>query len=243
MMMYRNHLFALALCAALFSPLARAGLFDDSVARQQIADLKTENEQRVDVLTHKVLDLETLVLGLQDELARLRGQYETLVYENEQSKKRQQDFYLDLDRRIRHFEGFGNIELGEAAATEPLTEIQAYDAALNLFKAGKYVEAAQAFEVFVATWPDSDMAPNAMFWLGNSFYAQNNCKDAIAAQETLLSRWSDSSRAPDAMLAIADCQRDNRNIASARNTLNTLISRYAGTSAAVKAKERLSQLR
>lgn len=241
MMANRKRLPALALCAALFAPVAHAGLFDDSGARQQISDLKTENDQRFEALTNKVLDLETRILGLQDELARLRGQMETLVYENEQAKKRQQDFYLDLDQRIRRFES-GGIDPGETAA-EPLTEMRAYDAALNLFKAGQYAEAAKAFEHFVDTWPDSDMAPNAMFWLGNSFYAQNNCKDAIAAQETLLSRWSDSSRAPDAMLAIADCQRDNRNVAAARSTLNTLISRYAGTPAAVKAKERLSQLR
>jgi tol-pal system protein YbgF len=238
----KNHLLAMALCAAFCAPIARAGLFDDSEARQQVTDLKAESEQRFDALTGKVLDLETRILGLQDELAQLRGQLETLTYESEQSRKRVQDFYLDLDQRLVRLEGGDGLAQSGADAS-PQTEAQAYDAALSLFKEGKFAEAAKAFELFTDTWPDSEMAANAMFWLGNSFYAQNNCKEAIAAQETLISRWSDSPRVPDAMLAIADCQRDSGNVSSARNTLNTLVARHAGTQAAIKAKERLNQLR
>ncbi|MDR1648485.1 MAG: tol-pal system protein YbgF [Zoogloeaceae bacterium] len=234
----------LAACLAA-APVAHAGLFDDSEARQQIADLKAANEQRFDTLSKAALDLQTGMLAQQEEIARLKGQLETLSYQHEQLARRVQDYYDEHENRLRRLEG-GSGEgavSGDSAATEAQTDTQAYESALNLFKAGQYAEAAKAFESFGDNFPDSDIAPNAMFWLGNAFYALNNCQEAIAAQETVLSRWPSSARVPDAMLAIADCQRDRGNVTAARNTLNALTSQYPKTQAAVKGRERLTQLR
>ncbi|MDR2679039.1 MAG: tol-pal system protein YbgF [Zoogloeaceae bacterium] len=245
----RIHLlpFAALLAACLAAaPAARAGLFDDSEARQRITDLKTASEQRFDTLSKAILDLQTKLLGQQEEIARLKGALETLSYQHEQLARRVQDYYNEHEERLRRLEssgGSGNASSGGSAAVEVLTDTQAYEAALNLFKAGKYAEAAKAFERFGDNFPDSDIAPNAMFWLGNAFYALNNCKDAISAQETVLSRWPSSPRVPDAMLAIADCQRDKGNTTAARSTLNALANQYPKSQAAVKAKERLAQLR
>ncbi|MDR2165131.1 MAG: tol-pal system protein YbgF [Zoogloeaceae bacterium] len=226
----------------LIAPASRAGLFDDSEARQQIAGLKQESDQRYDSLSKALLELQTRILGQAEELARLRGQMETLAHENAQAKQRQQDFYRDLDLRLLRLEGVATTTQ-EGTAADPRTEANAYEKALALFKAGKYADATDAFASFVDNYPESEMAPNAMFWLGNSFYARNDCKEAITAQETVLSRWPDSARVPDALLAIADCQRDRGNDNAARATLNALIAQHGRSQAAVKARERLSQLR
>lgn len=254
-MMRRPVLPAVLLCSLLAAPAAQAGLFDDTEARQQITDLKTQSEARFDTQAKAQLELATQIMGLREELSRLRGQIETLTYENEQAKKRQQDLYLDLDSRLRKFEPSAPAAAAAAApgaeaaaqpshqahAADPAAESKAYEAALNLFKAAKYKEAAQAFEAFVGAYPNSDMAPSAQFWLGNAWYAQKECKKAIDAQLVVTTRWPDSARAPDAMIAIANCQRDWGNIQAAKRTLGTIVSKYPDSQAAAQAKQRLGQ--
>jgi tol-pal system protein YbgF len=237
--MARRSLSAVLLCALLTAPAAQAGLFDDAEARQQITDLKKEYEQKLDTQAKAQLELATQIMGLREELARLRGMIETLHYESEQSKKRQQDFYLDLDNRLRNLEASVGASRPESSG-DPAAENRVFDSALNLFKGGKYKEAATAFAAFVAEYPESELAPNAQFWLGNAWYAQNKCKEAIDAQAIVASRWPDSARAPDALLAIANCQRDWGNNAASRRTLGELVSKYPASQSAIQAKQRLA---
>jgi len=233
----------IGLTLLLASPVAKAGLFDDNFAREQIATLKQESEQRFDTVSKAQLELSTQILGLRAEVSRLTGEIETLRHENEQLKKRQQDLYLDLDSRLSRFEGGSGARPSATATTpvvaDPAAESRAYESALNQFRASKYKEAAAAFTAFVASYPESDMAPNAQFWLGNAWYAQNKCKEAMEAQLALVQEWPDSSRAPDAMLVIANCQRDMKNRAAEQRSLKEIMAKYPDSSAAEEAKRRL----
>jgi tol-pal system protein YbgF len=235
--------------AALASAPAWA-LFDDKEARQWITDLKASSEARFDQQAKAQLDLATQIQRQAEEIARLRGQIETLTYELEQARKRQQDFYLDLDSRLRRLEPQ---TASAAAASEdgsaPPPAIRAatgaesaeYDAALELFKGGKYPAAAKAFKTFVEQYPDSALAPNAQFWLGNAWYAQRNCTKAIEAQSFVISRYPQSDKAPDALLAIAACQQELGNGKGATQSWQQLLDKYPGTPAADKARERLKK--
>jgi tol-pal system protein YbgF len=102
------------LCAAL---PAHAGLFDDEEARKRISDLKTQVDQAQRRTDDRLLQIEDSIknLGmvellrqlelLKEDLARLRGQIEVLANGQEQLGKKQRDFYLDLDSRLRRLEG------------------------------------------------------------------------------------------------------------------------------------------
>ena len=87
--------FALLLCV-IGAPHARAALFDDEEARRQIKDLSISTNERIDTLSKAQFDLVSQIQALREENARLRGQLETLVFELDSAKKRQQDFYVDL---------------------------------------------------------------------------------------------------------------------------------------------------
>jgi TolA-binding protein len=60
-----------------------------------------------------VIELVRQLEGSQRGLARLRGQLEVLANENQQIQKRQRDFYLDLDSRLKR------LEAGSGAASSP----------------------------------------------------------------------------------------------------------------------------
>ena len=115
---------ALAVIAAALSSVmsfnAAAGLFDDEEARKDIKVLRVQAEQqnrdndlRMQKLDESIKNIGILQLlnqleQLNAELARLRGQVEVLTNQNEQLAKRQKDFYLDIDSRLRKLEGQGD---------------------------------------------------------------------------------------------------------------------------------------
>jgi tol-pal system protein YbgF len=236
---------AALLIASLGAAQAQAGMFDDDEARRQIADLRIKNEAQFDQQAKAQLELQALIQRQVDEIARLRGQVETLSYELETAKKRQQDFYLDLDSRLRKFETPAAAVDSAAPAAAPTAtadpggESRDYEAALGHFKAARYKEAATAFAAFVQKYPAGTLAPNAQYWLGNAWYAQRNCTKAIEAQTVVTTKYADSPKAADAWLAIATCQKELGNHKGAKRSLETVITAFPGTPAADTAKQRL----
>jgi tol-pal system protein YbgF len=255
---------------------ARAGLFDDDEARRRIEMLRQElsqqgkdNEARIQRLEESIRSIGVVELvrqleGLNTEIARLRGQLEVLGNENQQIQKRQRDFYLDLDSRLKRLEGgAGASASGTSAPVEPIAsapvvvapparrptpedqarEVKAYDAASNLFRRNDFASAIDAFRAFVKDYPGSPLAANAGYWIGISYANMRDYRSALAAQEELIAKYPQSPKAPDALLAIAAIQAEQGDGGSARNTLEDIIARFPGTEAAGKARTRLAAQR
>lgn len=257
---------------------ARAGLFDDDEARRRIEMLREElmqqgrdNEARIQKLEESIRNIGVVELlrqleELNAELARMRGSIEVLANENQQVQKRQRDFYLDLDSRLKRLEG--SPAAGAPAASPPQAsaptaapgappapgarvamreeqagEIKAYDAASSLFRRNDFPSAIDAFRAFLRDHPSSALAPNAEYWIGISYANLKDYRNALAAQEGLLARHPQSAKAPDAMLAIAALQAEQGDTGSARNTLEDIVARYPSSEAAGKARTRLGSLR
>lgn len=238
------------LISALGAAQAQAGVFDDDEARRQITDLKIKTEARFDQQAKAQLELSNQIAQQAEEIARLRGLLETITYKQDVADKRTQDFYLDLDSRLRKFESQPASGAAESAPAstpatavkgDPAKEGQDYEAALNQFKATKYKEAAAAFAAFVQKYPDSSLAPNAQYWLGNAWYAQHDCRRAIEAQSVVTTKYPDSAKAPDAWLAIATCQQELGNPTGVKRSLDTLIAKYPSSPAAESAQQRLKK--
>ncbi len=237
------------LIASLGATQAQAGIFDDEEARRQLTDFRIKTEARFDQQAKAQLELSAQIQRQADEIARLRGLLETLGYKQEVGDKRTQDFYLDLDSRLRKFETpVAAASTADPANTpaaaikgDPVKESQDYEGALNQFKAAKYKEAAIAFAAFVQKYPDSSLAPNAQYWLGNAWYAQRDCKRAIEAQSIVTTKYPDSAKAPDAWLAIATCQQELGNPTGVKRSLETVIAKYPNTPAAESAQQRLKK--
>ena len=255
---FRPAISAIALLLTLFgAQQAHAGLFDDEEARRQVNDLSAKVNERVDTLSRAQIELVNQIQALREENAKLRGQAETLQYELESAKKRQQDFYVDLDGRLRKLEttapstaeASSSAEggtppadaVGKKAASDPAAEAQEYEAALNLFKANKLKDSANAFEAFAKAHPDSTLTPNAYYWQGNALAAQRDCKRAIDAYRAVTNKWSQHPKAPDALIGVASCQQELGDAKSARTTLEAVIIKYPDSAAATTAKQRLKK--
>ncbi|WP_025918061.1 tol-pal system protein YbgF [Herminiimonas sp. CN] len=223
---------------------AHAGLFDDDEARRAVLDLRSRidaSNARIDGKADKnsTLDLANQNEQLQAEIAKLRGQVELLSNELTNTQRRQKDFYVDLDNRLRKLEPQKITVDGKEASVQPSEQL-AYDTALASFKAGDYKHAGAGFSDFLRRYPQSGYAPSAQYWLGNAYYAQRDYKNAIAAQQLVIQNYPDNPKAADAMLNIASCYTELKDKANARKALEKLIAQYPGSSTAQTAKERLS---
>lgn len=256
---------------------AHAGLFSDDEVRakteqldgrtsrleeagKQQAEVNEQqgkiNKQQAEInkqQTHSMLDLQSQIEAQNMELRKVRGQIEELVHSLQDAEKRQKDFYIDMDARIRHFETIEAtapppappspppVEPVESTdADDPAMENRAFESAYGFFKAGKHQESIKAFQEFLKKFPGSVHVPNVYFGAGNAYFALKDCKNALANYQLVVSKFSFSPKVPDAMLNMADCQRELKAVATARKTLTQIIAKYPGSEAAGKASKRLA---
>jgi hypothetical protein len=80
---------------------------DSSMTRRlavKSGTLSIKTNERLDTFAKGQIELANQIQALREENSRLRGQVETLIYELDAARKRQQDFYVDLDGRLRKLE-------------------------------------------------------------------------------------------------------------------------------------------
>ena len=103
---------AFLLLVLLSCNVSYAALFGDDEAREQINALRKqvkEMEARIAKMeealnSQALLELYSKVETLEQELGKLNGQIEMLGNDNALLQKRQRDFYIDLDNRLRQIE-------------------------------------------------------------------------------------------------------------------------------------------
>lgn len=194
------------------------------------------------------LDLVSLQQKLQqqeEELRKLRGLVEQLQYDAEQSKQRQRQLYLDLDRRLSGSDGgpattappvAGGGNLAVPAAQEEQDYLKAFDT----LKAGQFDPAIQQFQAFIKQYPNSSYADNAQYWIGEAHYVNRRFQDSQAEFEKVMNNYPESQKAPDALLKQGFIQNELGNPAAAKAIFTRVVEDYPASTAAKLAAKRLS---
>ena len=237
-----------ALAALLLSGVtltAHAGLFEDEEARRAILDLR----QRLDAveksdsqLRNSLLDLQNQIEQMRQELAQSRGRNEQLVRDVSDMQQRQRDVQSGLDERLRKFEPARVSVDGVEFLAEP-TEKKDFEAAMDIFRGGKFDQAQVSLANFLQRYPQSGYAPSVLFWLGNAEYANKDYKSALTHFRQMLAASPNHTRAPEAMLAVSNVQLELKDVKGARKTLQDLMAAYPNTDTANVAKDRLAKLK
>jgi tol-pal system protein YbgF len=118
-----------------------------------------------------------------------------------------------------------------------------YRQAIMLFGRGRHADARRAFqEVFES--PDAgDLADNALFWIGETYFAAGDYTNAVRNYTRVVNEFADQNKAPDAMFKIALAQARTGDLALARRTLQQVIEKYPYSSTASSAKAELQRIR
>ena len=129
------------------------------------------------------------------------------------------------------------------AAPEQNPVRRAYDNGLVSYRSGDYQGAIVAFDGIVKRFPRDPLAPNAQYWIGDSWFNLRDFKSAAAAQQALIASYPDSPKVPDGMLILGSAYAAMGDNANARKTLEELIARFPQSFAAEKGRQRLPTLK
>ncbi len=250
----------LVLAAVLLLPLTSAwghskqeALINDVDARLQRLQLLMDSQN----LQEMYLKLEQL----EQENRTLRGTVEELNHKITQAKDRERQLYLDMDQRLSQIESGNRTPRvggpipsdyedgsGYAGGITPSTETAGvgaeeaqYRTAFGLLKDKRYNEAVASFEAFLGAYPDSELAPNAQYWMGESNYVSGRYENAIRAFEEVRKKYGNSSKAGDAALKIGFSYKALGKITNAKAVLTDVVSKYPGTKAAQTAQTQLDK--
>ncbi|UYK85974.1 tol-pal system protein YbgF [Xanthomonas sacchari] len=122
-------------------------------------------------------------------------------------------------------------------------ERAAYNVAFDALKAGKYADSANLFQNFLQAYPNGVYAPNALYWLGESYYATKNFQLAEAQFQDLIGRYPTHDKAPGALLKLGLSQYGEGRVQDAEQTLQQVGAKYPGSDAARTAQDRLQSIR
>jgi len=117
-----------------------------------------------------------------------------------------------------------------------------YQAAFDLLKDSKYDQATAAFQQFLVAFPDSSLADNAQYWLGEAYYVNRNFTSALAAFQAVIDRYPQSRKVPDALLKIGFCDYELKQVDQATQVLTDVVTRFPDTPAGNLAKQRLDKI-
>ncbi len=136
-----------------------------------------------------------------------------------------------------------------APATAPATALpggspeEQYKYAFGLMRQSDFAGAETAFREFIARNPKSDLAGNADYWLGESFYVRGNYQAAAAAYLDTVQNYGNGAKGPDALLKLGMSLALLNQKADACQTLKALPGKYPKAEAGLKERAKLEAQR
>ncbi len=137
-----------------------------------------------------------------------------------------------------------------AAASAPATpappqagEKDAYQAAFDTLKEGRYKQAKVELKAFLDKYPDSSFAGNAQYWLGEAHYVTRNFEQGIIEFQKVINGYPGSNKVPDAMLKLGYTHYELKRYPQAKTVLQDLRTRFPNETASRLAAKRLDRIR
>ena len=132
--------------------------------------------------------------------------------------------------------------LPPAPSTAGLSPTRMFDTARADYAAGQWSLAVTGFDAFLKTFPRSEMADDAQFYIGETYYAQNRWPDAIAAYNQVIQNYPVANAVPDAYYKRGLAQERLGQLDEARDSWTTAVTKYPDSDAGRLAKQNLDRV-
>ncbi len=166
-----------------------------------------------------IAEINIRISELETQLRQMTGQLEEANFKIQNLTGQLETFQKDNEFRFNEIEGRGtpiggSIPASTAAAggatalpsIEPAVQMntpkQKYDYAYGLVSNAQYDQAEISFRDFLSEYPEDELAGNAQYWLGQTFYARGNYADATRTFLEGMSKYPESSKAPAYLLKV-----------------------------------------
>ncbi len=128
------------------------------------------------------------------------------------------------------------------ATADPPDRVR-YERVLSLFRDGDLEGARQGFIGFLEEYPNSNLAPNARFWLGESYFGKKEFQRAIDAYDKVEIDYPGSEKIPAAILKKGYAYLALKDKKRASSAFKQVVTLYPKTTEAGKASDKLAQLK
>jgi tol-pal system protein YbgF len=118
---------------------------------------------------------------------------------------------------------------------------QMYDLTLQQYRRGSFTTARLGFREFLRLYPDDEHAPDAYYYIGESFAAENPDSAAAVYQE-VVKRYPNSPRAPSALYKLGLLAEQRGDKAAARTYYARVLAGYPRSDEANLARDKLQTL-
>ncbi|MGA9522083.1 MAG: tetratricopeptide repeat protein [Myxococcaceae bacterium] len=192
-------------------------------------------------------DTGVLLGKMVEDVASLRGQLETYVYQLNEMQTKLATVQEETEKRIVALQGPEAVKAAEARKkldeVERPTDPKAFLAlAVSKVKDGELVVARKLYDEFFKNWPKNALRGEAHFGMGEAWYAENKCREALFEYGKVIQEYAKTKSAPDALLRSADCFSKLKMNAEAKLALEEVVKSHPKSAAATTAKARLAEL-
>jgi tol-pal system protein YbgF len=132
--------------------------------------------------------------------------------------------------------------VGSVPSTLGLSPTRMYETAFADYAAGQWSLAIQGFDTFLKTFPKSEMADDAQFYIGETHYASGKYSDAVAAYNAVIQTYQNSNSTPLAYYKRGLAQERMEQKEAARASWEFVIKHYPDSEAGRLAKQSLDRL-
>jgi tol-pal system protein YbgF len=136
-----------------------------------------------------------------------------------------------------------------APAPQPSSALHAaqiadsYRGALMLFGRGKLAESRAAFQQVFDADPSGELADNALFWIGETYFAARDYQSAMRYYTRVTKEYADQNKAPDALFKLGIAFEKTGDLAMARKAFQDVIARYPYSAPSASAKLELQRIK
>ena len=124
-----------------------------------------------------------------------------------------------------------------------MSPTSAFNLAYNDYLNGKYDLAIIGFQQYLQDFSDTSLAPNAYYWLGESYFQKADFVRAIKAFEHVVHEYPDHGKVPASLYKIGISAEETGDSMRARSNLTRVIEEFSTTNEANLAKNKLAEIR
>lgn len=239
--------------------LVAALCFPGCMTSRQGKELKEQLdrvETKVDKMQKQVATVDSTVATEALESKKLRTDMNLTIDELRQQINALLENYNDLMKKLDNLGRLprstkpdslksspGATDGGQMSAQSEAECDNKYDESFILVRGGQYDNAIQGFKDFLTTCPGHKLTENALYWIGECYYALEKYTDAITQFEAMLNQFKSSSLTMKALYKLGRSQQELGKKAEAKKTFQRIIDEFPNTLEAEQSRERLKDLR
>ncbi len=117
-----------------------------------------------------------------------------------------------------------------------------FESARADYYAGQWSLAIQGFDSYIKTFPKSDLADDAQYYIGETHYSAGKFKEAVEAYDALIAGYASSNTLPDAYYKRGLALNSLTQVAQAKASFEYCVKNYPDSDAGRLAKQALDRL-